>query len=508
MSMQSDSSEVRKALILIVCLGLGIRLLLFPFSTINSADAVTRTWIAWKWLSNPYIITYGVWGPLHFYLIALSMVFVRDPVIPPVLLHIVFSVATPILLYFFTRNEFGNNRASILVAFTFLFYPLAISNSLVVTAETPFVFFLVLCLLFLSKARRDQDSWKHAMGAGISLTLAGMLRYEGWMLIPLLATSLYRGPKSMIVFVGFSMIHPVLWMIGNGIHFGDPLYSINWASNWEINIKGSNENLTLGEVIRRFIFYPSMTFLGMTPLVSIFCLAGAIISIIRRQRYAVWLIPFIGLMSLFIISSVRGSLGLQVRYTITLGTLLFPFSAEFYRYLGVPKWTVRNRLVIGLLIVSSMIVSSHPQIFHLPYLSWISLIPRFDQQREVKVISLKVNEQLGTSNEGFICDFFGWENSYYVALMTRLHPSNIFMAPGGRYGKLDIDRLSNFINNHQNGVLLLMKGSSLERSIRFRESGQAMVVNTMLSLKAVQSVVLRDSVIEIYRYNVEKDMQK
>ncbi len=98
----SDSHEVRNALILIACLGLGTRFLAFPFATTNSSDPISRTWIAWHWLSNPEIITHGVWGPLHFYLIAFSMAIVRDPIVPPVLLNIIFSAATAILLYFLT----------------------------------------------------------------------------------------------------------------------------------------------------------------------------------------------------------------------------------------------------------------------------------------------------------------------------------------------------------------------------------------------------------------------
>ena len=137
-------------------------------------------WIAWGWLSEPEFITHGFWGPLHVYLIALSMAFVPDPVVPPIVLHVLFSVGTPILLYFFTKNEFGIHRASLFVSLAYVFYPLAVQNSLMALSEGPFIFFLVLCLLLLSIARQDRGSWKHALGAGIALTLAGMLRYEGW----------------------------------------------------------------------------------------------------------------------------------------------------------------------------------------------------------------------------------------------------------------------------------------------------------------------------------------
>lgn len=491
-SIRADSHGIRNALILIACLGLGTRFLAFPFATTNSSDPISRIWIAWHWLSNPEIITHGVWGPLHFYLIAFSMAIVRDPIVPPVLLNIIFSAATAILLYFFIKSEFGSHSVSLLVAVTYIFYPIAVRESLMATEVPPFLFFLILSLLFLSITRQDQGSWKHALYAGIALTLASMLRYEGWMLIPLLVILLWRKPKFMMVFVASSMIHPVFWMIGNGIHYGDPLYSINWASNWNINIEGANENLSLGEIVSRVRFYPTETLHGMTPVVAAFCLSGAALSLMRRQRYAVWLIPFLSLVCLFIISAVKGSLALKTKYTVTLGTLLFPFSAEFYRYLRIPQQTARKELLIGLLIVGSMIFFSYPS----------DAIPGFGERKEIKALSAVINEHLKTTNEAFICDFFGWGRTHYVALMTRLHPNEIFVAPGSLHQELSIEILSNFVNNHQMGIILLNKGSRFAQSIQFHDSGKARVGNNVLSLEIIRFVTLSESEIGIYRYKV------
>jgi hypothetical protein len=58
-----------------------IRLLILPLTSTTDADAVSRTFIAWRWLENPHLISYSGWGPLHFYLIAGALKLWFDPVI-------------------------------------------------------------------------------------------------------------------------------------------------------------------------------------------------------------------------------------------------------------------------------------------------------------------------------------------------------------------------------------------------------------------------------------------
>ncbi len=181
---------------LIFGVALGVRLALWPLATTETADATTRVWMAWDWLSHPTLITHGVWGPLHFYLMAPVLWWFQDPVAPPIALHIILASLTPIVVYFFTRQEFDGRRASLIVGLVFALYPVAVSNSLMALSETPFILFLATCVLFLARARGPSGRALDALIAGLSLTLACMLRAEGWMLIPFLAVLLWRNPAS------------------------------------------------------------------------------------------------------------------------------------------------------------------------------------------------------------------------------------------------------------------------------------------------------------------------
>ena len=104
-------------------------------------------------------------------------------------------------MYAFTRIEFSNHRVALVVALTFAVYPILVRNSVSVRAEAPFVVFLLGAMVFLSLARKDGGTWHQAFAAGLCLTLAGMLRFEAWMLIPFRALVRWRKRRLAAVFV-------------------------------------------------------------------------------------------------------------------------------------------------------------------------------------------------------------------------------------------------------------------------------------------------------------------
>jgi hypothetical protein len=80
-------------------IALGARLLALPFSVFDSGDSATRVWLAWQWLENPYVITDGVWGPLHFYMLAAMLSLWPDPVWAPIALHVALGSLVPVVVY-------------------------------------------------------------------------------------------------------------------------------------------------------------------------------------------------------------------------------------------------------------------------------------------------------------------------------------------------------------------------------------------------------------------------
>ena len=502
-----DKVEWRN-LILLVGLGLGIRLLALPFSMTDDADSISRVWTAWQWLSDPQVVTHGRWGPLHTYLIGAAMTLVHDPVLAPILLSIVLSVATAVPLYLFTRNEFGNDGAALLVGLVYVLCPLAIRNSLQASSQPPFVFFVVLSMWLLSVARRDVGAWHHAVLGGLALTLAGMVRYEGWLLIPLLGLALWRKPWLAIIFMASASVFPVSWMVGNQIHYGDFLYSARSFHDYEVVLEGSNEAVTLSTIVKRLVFHPLVILLGLTPVVTIGVLAGAVATLVRRRPQVVWLVPVLGVLGFYLYSSLQGTLSTKGTYDLAPATLSMAFIAGIYNdprvrqlTLSTRKWTALLVIVsiIPLSLVGGLLPFSQGRSF---YANNIFPVPLVEAAQANAEIVSQVDQQLSSTNDGLISDFYGWGRTYYVLLTTRLHPDRIFIAPGAKYEPLDVVRLLDFVARHPTGVMVLQNDSRFAQDIAFGEAGQARIQDKKLSLQLVSSEQSEKPPLFIYRYRV------
>jgi 4-amino-4-deoxy-L-arabinose transferase-like glycosyltransferase len=519
---QSEDRNLIKWLILVIVVGVIIRLLALPFSMTNEADAVSRTLIAWDWLSAPKLITSGVWGPLHTYIIALPMALTHDSIVAPILFHIFFSVITAIPLYYFTRNEFNNSRAGLFVAAAYMFYPIAVRSSLMATAEPPFGFFLALSLYFLSVARRPGGNWKHAIGGGLALMLAGMLRYEAWLLIPVMALSLYRKPRLMIPFVVSAIPFSIFWMLGNMAQYGDPLYSMHWASNWELVSNLAAQDMTTGELIKRITFYPLTLILGLTPLVGLLAVGGVILSVLKRRPTMIWILPLLAVMGLFVVTAAQGSLTLKGRYTITLAIFLLPFVAEVDNYLrlraaakAAPAATTsvrNNRYALGatnlaaLAIIVTMLPLSYvgnvgPTALKKFYTTSINAVPRLDNADTMEPFSEFINAHLNHDTDGLITDFYRWETTSYVALMTRLPPDRIYFAPGQEVADIDVPAVSDFIDKHPTGLIILQDGSRFAKALNFNGDKITLPGKTV-TLEMLDDVTSEQPNIAVYRYKL------
>src|SRR5262249_24572905 len=334
----------RWSLVAVGAVALGARLAVLPFATSDGGDAPSKVWMASEWLSHPQLLTHGVWGPLHTYLIALALWIVPDFVRGPVRLSLMFPVAGAVAMYWFLRTEFESRHAALLVGLTYAVYPIAIRNGVSVRSETPFAFFLLLGMIAVARLRARNGSVGLAAAAGPGLTLASMLRYEAWMLIPIFALLVPRSPRLLAVFLACAVLHPIFWMIGNWFHTGDPFNGFTAAANWEL------ESMGRAQLDHRLLFFRAITYSlvileGMSLPIGLICVGGATIALIKRQRCVIWLLPLAGVLLMWSMGIARGALVPKFNYTEVAGTLLFPFSAVVYQRLRIDSWKVRQLVV-------------------------------------------------------------------------------------------------------------------------------------------------------------------
>lgn len=513
MNQRDAAKDTAMALLLVVTLAVAARLVVLPFATVDGSNATGRVWDGWNWLENPELITHGVWGPLHAYLVGLAMAVVEDPVWTPIVLHVALGAITPALVYIFTRNEFGSRQAALLVALTYALYPIAIRNSVSVRAEVPFVVFLLASMILVGSARRSGSAF-HAMAAGVALTLAGALRYEGWMLIPFLGILLWRQPRLMILFGAFALIHPVFWMIGNAAYYGDPLYGVTAAADWELEAMGRSQ-LPFDPValVWRASIFPKAVIKGVTLLIAGICAAGALIALVRRDRAAVWLIPLVGLTLLLSFAVARGTLVPKLNYTSSIGAMLFPFAAVAYRQIGIDRWPWQKRTGLACALLASMILFSCVACLDRIGLGRLAMspVPTIENQAIALTLPPLIRDVMD-NGDGFITDFYGWGPFAHVPLLARLREREVFMAPGAPGESVDLEALGAFVDARPQGALLVRSGSRFAEAIELSDD-HALVGDRVLTLELVHQVAwpedgAPDATLEIYRYRLEGDRRQ
>lgn len=488
------------AIITIVFLAFFARVISLQHSNNPGGDPVSRIWHSWRWADDPHIITHGVWGPLHFYILGAVIKLTKDTVLAPVVSNILFSTLSLIPFWVFVGNEFGRRRAW-LPALIFAFYPIAFRGSLTSMSEPPFIFFVCCSLAFLSHARERRGAYVPAILSGLCLTLSAMLRYESWILIPVLSLFLIQRPKALLLFLVISLLHPLVWMTGNFIHHGNALHSVAFAGHWQIDIAGINDNLTRGDYIGRFLFPVSILAAGLGPCVFPFSVAGMIDSYRNGKQRLAWLAPALLLLGVYTFKVMDGSMFRDPRYYTLPALFVIPFAAIPFKYLAdsLPR---AASLLVAVAAVSTGFFFGYTDIGSVPAVSWqlTRIIPshRFfeirpipaQNKRHEQVLQLIAPTLADLQEPALISDFFGWHETFHLGLHTRLHPDSILIAPGAKRQKLNVQHMTAFLSKHLSGILILKEESpfselfewSSSRMARFSESGQVLALNKICTI--------------------------
>jgi hypothetical protein len=403
---------------------------------------------------------------------------------PPILLHILFGSLLVLPLYGIAKRLFNEN-AAIVVGILAALSPLLIHNSLLPMAETPHALFVVTgmyCVVsaLQTQSQRNKSYW--FIAGGLCITIATGLRYEAWLTLILISgIILYNKQwKGLVLFGVFAMIFPTGWMIGNYLDHGNPFYGADYATWYNLDFHGVNENINDFERLRRTWFYP-ISMLHFLPYGIAFIAAfGMLIALIRKRislNVFMWFIPFCIFLPIMISKAVGGTLLTQHRFAITLLVLVLPFVGV----LVSKRWN--RHLVLGTtLVVAGFYLFQSRKIHHTP--SWEKLLPEsqfktmftdnrfytFNQLEPIpKLVDTSGYETLNTlkpylkNNTPLILDFVGWENSYFIGYHSGVRPELITFLPAKELntdvGFLEMLWLRAYPNISSKGIVMLAKGS-------------------------------------------------
>lgn len=493
----------------LVSLGAVLRLLAMPWSDVLGGDAAARIQIAEDWLRNPHFITHGYWGPLHFYLLAAVLKLSGgDWRISPIVLNIVLSVATIPPFYGLVRLMFDRRLAG-LTALVFTLYPVAFQNSLTAFSETLFIFLVVCALYFVARARSSVRGW-HAFCAGVFLTLASMVRYEGWvlgfMLVPLVP-----GFRHKAMFLVCALLHPFLWMCMCLQYYGDPFYGFNFSRDYVAETMGFSQGANVAGKLFRAVSFPLLLVMGLSPPVFLLCMAGVLRSAWRGMPTRLWLIPLVGITGLFVWRSFAGESVPRPSYSILLAALLLPMLAGGGVLL---QERLKPRLAEALLCTLVLLMmplayvpyQSLPVVGHfinrsVPANRSVRPIPRVMGRYEshYRLVLPVLQSHVRGEPEACITDFMGWDATGLLTLSMKLPSKRLFAASGEMRAMTTTQKIAVFVERNPRGLLVLREGSRFSKL--FRPEGGQFLIQEGMALN-VQEVV---RVLDVGLYEYQRD---
>ena len=274
----------KRALPAVIALAAAARALPLLFGYEHYGDAPVRIELAEQWARSPHLwhgfLETWQYGPLHLTLIGALVRLLGDRLAAARLLSLAAGLCCVWLLYRIAQRERGD-KAALWASFGLAVSPLHIQSSTTGASEAVF---LALFLGSLLLVLRDE-----ALLAAVLLGAAGLVRYDGWLYVPLFAALLLVRTRDLPRALGFCALAaaPALfWLWVNARWTGDALAAIH-------HIDREHARLAQGAIaavgglrwrLQGLIFWPVSVCVIATPLLGIFALWGSVRSLLGRER--------------------------------------------------------------------------------------------------------------------------------------------------------------------------------------------------------------------------------
>jgi len=459
---------------------LACKLILLPFAQVDDSDAVARIFSGISWKENPEWILSNFWCPFHFYLIGIGLFIWNDPVYMPMLLHVVISAFTLIPFYFLVRREFNEKGAFIATAFLAI-SPIIFRNSYLALSETPYLFLLVLSLNFLSKGLRN-NSYKYIILSGLSITIASGFRYEAWIMIFVISLIiiLVKEWRFLPAFLIPALLFPISWLYTNWLATGNPFYGIQGNYFWTIVEMGNNKNLQFSNYLRRIWFFPFSWIIAVGIPAAVVIVGTIFKKFTNRPVKKLSFIHILPLLVMFMVmqyNAFKGVLLLQHRFIGTLAVLSLPFVSDYFKEYTPKK--VRLAWLFGIITVALSFVYNTPT---------IKPIPRLQNQSFVDISKL-IGKNVSPDSY-LVIDNVGWNNTFYLALHSRIPNKNIILMGDAMNSYVPIKEIRQKLYGQDEGVLLLRKNSEIYNSLYLKDLKNSCNGKSFIELFADDKILL------------------
>lgn len=495
-----------------------VRLAFIPFSETTDADAVSRVFMSWVWMENMEFVAQGVWLPFHQYLLGIGFMLFPDMVLTPKLINTLLFVLAVWPFYKFCAALFDEEKAW-LPTLILIVSPAFIRNGLMAMAGVPYISF-VIWAMYLAQKTVETSRLKHAVLAGLFITIAAGFRYEAWVISGLLfwMMALQGQRKTLISYTIIAASYPAVWMIGNYLIQGDAMHGLSGAYDWNVVRAGVNDHMSMTEHLRRVLFFPISLGLNMGYILGLFTAVVLGMKAFQRKLTKtqwLWLLPFFFILITYIVKGNDGTLLLKHRFTITLLVFFIPYSALLISEHKRLKTAFLLTLAVLILPLTGFMAKANIHyLFFAPKalkeavyqvrdigLTTAQPIPRLLTNRAPNVLQIVQENKMPT--DGLILDFFGWDDTYYVALHATHHASAVFLQNGAVNDEPAWDRLHVFLNEllptNKEGILVLNPNSNFGKGLK---NDQIAFPNSE-GVLALNKIAETDGLV-VYRYEFER----
>ncbi len=262
----------------VVCSLIAIRVLLgvllAQFADPLCIDDTFRVFYAAWWSEHPGFASYLVWLPGYSWLYGSWVAITQDLWLAPKLLSLGFQLLTGLVVGLWWPLK---PQARGLAALLILFHPLALPLGSSPLSECASVFFLMLSLGGLLRARQSVGAFAIS---SFALFAATCFRYEFWILTPIAAVLLFQRaprPMSMLVRLAVSALpfaFPAIWCLYGFLMQGQWLGFLTSVSDDHFGASQAAELLTPEALLALLLW--AVGFVGSLVRTRRFCLETAV----------------------------------------------------------------------------------------------------------------------------------------------------------------------------------------------------------------------------------------
>lgn len=266
----------------VLAIALLARALPLLFGYEHYGDAPVRIEIAQRWAQHPHLwrgfTEVYQYGPLHLSLIGWMIELVGDRVVAARLLSLACGLLGVWLLYKLAERERGA-QAGFWAGLGLALSPLHIQASTTGASEAVFLAFLLAAIWLVLEER--------IVYAALVIGAAGLVRYDGWMYLPLLGALAFvrrRDPYRALGFVALGAAPALFWMWVNAKYAGDALAPIHWIDHDHRQLADMALRW-FGQVRWRaygVVYFPLAVCLVVTPVLGFFALRGSLRTLWQR----------------------------------------------------------------------------------------------------------------------------------------------------------------------------------------------------------------------------------